>query len=442
MAPGSRVRISVRRLFAIVSLALSILQARHAHAAPDEVILTPVDEPRSAMPADLAPLSDELAALLVEAVRDFGLRPIAATEATPKSVAELSEWHPESWLLRPSLLWIGPQLAVRLAVRPPGRKVVSVREQLAEKGSFEIQVLGMLRDLLRQQPPTELASRASPPPLTYPEVPAAARSEGRAVLALHAAALGGYLGFALQRASGSNDARLTYPLAALGAGVGLGASFVVSDEWDVSTARAWYLGAGLVWPGLGTLLAIEPGDLGSASDEYIVGLLGAVGGVTLATASLSLGDVDEGGAVLTHSGGAFGLLLGGLSQMAIQGDTELMPARGMGIGAVVGSIVAGAVASQLETPSPSDLLFADLSALLGGLVGAAVGTPLLVGQDRSATRDRLWIASVGLGALSGGVLGLWLTRGEGSAAPLASSTWRLQPGHSGFPLGATLRGSF
>jgi hypothetical protein len=157
-----------------------------------------------------------------------------------------------------------------------------------------------------------------------------ARSQGRAVLALNAAAFGGYVGFSLQRASGSDDDRLTYPLIALGTGIGLGGSMIVADEWDVGLGDAWYLAAGAWW-GLasGFLLAdgygVDPKD-----NRFTYGLLGATTGVALATTALTFKGMGEGGAMLAHSGGAVGLLLGGMAQLAVEGRTNVTPTRGMG----------------------------------------------------------------------------------------------------------------
>ncbi len=131
------------------------------------------------------------------------------------------------------------------------------------------------------------------------------------MLALNAAVLGGYVGLSLQRASGSSDARLTYPLMALGTGIGLGGSMIVADEWDVGLGDAWYLSAGAVWPTAAGLLLADGYDVSPASDRYVYGLVGASAGITLGTVPLSFKGMGEGGATLTHSGGAFGMLLGG-----------------------------------------------------------------------------------------------------------------------------------
>jgi hypothetical protein len=182
-----------------------------------------------------------------------------------------------------------------------------------------------------------------------------------------------------------------------------------------------------------------------------------VGGLTLATAGLALGDVTEGGAALTHSGAVMGLLLGGLGEMTIRGDAELTPRRGMGIGALSGVLVAGAVATQFDVPSSTDVLAIDLSALLGGLTGAALGTPVLVSQDESSTRDRIWLSGIMLGTIAGAGLSYWITQSDDDAQPSAATgpsvatepgastsgvTFMPQLGWMGRPLGFGLSGSW
>jgi hypothetical protein len=421
-----------------------------AHAGQKDIVLLPVAQQAVSVPVDLGPVAREVGLVLSEAVRDFGLQPVPSDVGSAVSEADLPRLAADSWVLLPELSLAGSELSIRLVVVPPGSKVLRVRQQTVAPEDVEVRLLVMLRELVT----ASVVSRGSveaPPlpatPLRRSAPPEASRSSGRAILAMHAAALGGYLGFSLQRASGSNDSRLTYPLAALGAGAGLGSSVIIADEWDISVARAWFLGASMFWPAVGTLLAVEERDLSTDSDQFILGLVGAVGGLTLGTAGLALGDVSEGGAAMTHSGASLGLLLGGLSEMAIQGDAEATPSRGMGVGAIGGVLVAGALATRIESPSATDLLFIDLSALLGGLAGAAVGTPILVSQDRSPTRDRLWISGVMLGTVAGAGLGYWVT--EKSRVPAATPSeassgllLRAQLGHLGLPLGLSVQGSW
>jgi hypothetical protein len=172
-----------------------------------------------------------------------------------------------------------------------------------------------------------------------------------------------------------------------------------------------------------------------------------------------LGEVSEGGAALTHSGAVLGLLLGGLGELALKGDTEVTPRKGMGWGALGGVVLSGAVASQFEVPSSTDLLFIDLSALLGGLAGAAIGTPILVSQDASPTRDRIWLSGIIAGTVAGAGIGYWVTQADEppraalatpelvaptSAAPdgWAGVSVRPQLGWQGMPLGLGLSGQW
>lgn len=415
------------------------------------VLPTAVREVVSGTPIDLAPLARRLDAVLEEAVRDFGMTPLLGQPAIgQRDEPSLTELARQAAVLSPELGLRGSDLELRLVLVPRTSNVLLVRAQLVEPGDVEVRSIGMLRELLE---PTS-GVREDCPPVT--EASAAeslqpsARSEGRVVLALHAAALGGYLGFALQRASGSDDVRLTYPLAALGAAVGVGSAVIVADEWDIDIGRAWFLGAAMVWPAVGTLLLVHPDGPSSPGRRYLLGVLGSVGGLTLATAGLVLGDVHEGGAALTHSGAAFGLLMGGLAEMTIAGDAQLTPRTGMGFGTLGGVVVAGALATQFEGPSATDMLAIDLSALLGGLTGAALGTPVLVSQDQSPTRDRIWLSGIMLGTVAGAGISYWILRDEGGGRSRdeqvseAGSQLSFAPqlGWAGTPLGFGVTGTW
>jgi hypothetical protein len=227
------------------------------------------------------------------------------------------------------------------------------------------------------------------------------------VLALNATLLGGYLGYTMQRASGSPNSRLVYPMVALGAGLGLGASLLVADEWNIGEGDAWYLAAGVYWPGAsGFLIADSYGK--KIEDRYLYGLIGATTGVGLGTVALATGKLSEGGAVLTHSGGAFGMLFGAMTEIAIDGATEGTPTRGMGFGAGAGVLAAGIVATQVEI-SASRMLLLDLSVSLGGLGGAALASPLLFVEESHDTHTRLWLGAVAVGAVAGGFIGWYFT---------------------------------
>ena len=397
------------------------------------------------VPANLEPIARRLEAALHDALLDYGLSPLAALpDPAARDEEGLVALARDCWVVSPELSVQGKDVRVRLSVLAQGSRVVLVRAQSVEPERIEVRSLGMLRELLEQpaslprEAPTA-GEREVDSALNLPVQPA--RSTGRVVLALNSAALGGYIGYSLQRASGSNDARLTYPLAALGAGIGVGAAMVVADEWDITLARAWFLGAAMLWPPVGISLA----STNEGPDRHLLGVIGAVGGLTLATVGLAFGEVDDGGAAFTHSGAVFGLLLGGLGEMIVLGDAQAKPTRGVGYGILAGVTLAGALATQIHTPSPTDMLSIDLSALLGGLAGAALGTPLLVSQDPSERRDRVWLTGVMVGTVAGGVVGYYITRRDAPAQPGTANdalSVRLELGSPAAPLGFAVSGEW
>lgn len=445
----------LRSLVFSAALALVSTCAVPALAGPRDVWLLPTRAEAPSAPVDLEAVARRLDVVLGEAVQDFGFTLLErATLPSEPDETALTGLASSAWVVESRVALSGDALVVRLVVVPYASQVLLVRAQRLEPGEVEVRTLGMLRELI--EPATSRSGTHCPEVTTEASAsmspPAPERSEGRAVLALHTAALGGYLGFSLQRASGSDDARLTYPLAALGAGVGLGSAVIVTDEWDITVARAWFLGAAITWPTAGMLLIEQTDASDPPGQRNLLGLAGAVGGLTLATAGLALGDVTEGGAALTHSGAGMGLLLGGLAQMTLEGDAEITPRRGMGFGALTGVVLAGAAATQLDVPSSTDILFVDLSALLGGLAGAALGTPVLVSQDASPTRDRIWLSGVMAGIITGAAVSYWVTQSDepsapalggrnGAALPAAGGfSWRPQLGWMGMPLGAGVSG--
>src|SRR6185436_19353304 len=116
-------------------------------------------------------------------------------------------------------------------------------------GSADVSARGLvlLRDLLSStQGPTDIAS-PRPQESATSGIMTPLRSQGRAVLAANAALFGAFMAFSVQRASGSEDPRLLYPLLTLGTGLGLGSALLVAEEWNVSTGAAWTLAGGAWW---------------------------------------------------------------------------------------------------------------------------------------------------------------------------------------------------
>jgi len=397
---------------------LTSLASRVALAAPSEAILLPTAMPTKAEPAlsaddaeQLSKLSRQLDAILSEAVQDLGLTLTVSnrTRVLPTDDA-LVERARDSWLISPRMSLEGSGVRLRIVAVAPGENVLRERSQHVDMQALEIRANLMMRDVVHSaRPSPALGGPAAPAPEPAVESDAP-RSQGRAVLALNAAVVGGYVGFSLQRASGSSDPRLTYPLVALGTGIGLGASMLVADEWDITLGDAWFLSAGAWWPIASGVLIAKSYEV-QKEDLYVYGLVAASAGVSLSVAALSFKPMSEGGALLAHSGGAAGTLLGGLTQMAAEGKTDITPERGMGYGAGIGVITAGVLATQVKVTS-SRMLLIDLAASLGALTGAAAASPLLlVDESEDPTRNRVWLASIAAGTVVGGTIGWFSTRG-------------------------------
>lgn len=398
-----------RRAFRAAVLALTVTAG--AHAGPNDVVALRTTSERAAEPdPGVEALLPSVDRLVTEAVQDLGLtlalEPRGAREMP--SDDELVERARESWVVQPSLARDGGRLRIRIVAVRPGTRVLLLRSEAASEDELDVRVAVMMRDLLHGRPEPVSAPSPEERPLE-PLEPVEPRSSGRAVLALNAAVFGGYVGYSIQAASGSSDERLVYPLVALGTGVGLGASMLVADEWNVSVGRAWFLSAGLWWPTSSGLLLAAHHDV-HEDDRYVYGVVAGTGGVALAVAGISLSDVTDGDALLAHSGGALGMGLGGLTQLFVEGRTSFTPLGGMGYGAAAGTLGAGILATQLDIKA-SRLLLIDLGATLGALTGAAAGSPLLlVNQEESKLRTRAWLGSIFAGSLLGAGIGWYSTR--------------------------------
>src|SRR5690606_24820344 len=145
-----------------------------------------------------------------------------------------------NWVLLPEIGVEGGKLRLRLTMIAPRSSVLLVRTERVSTQDLEVRVMVLTRELVQAGRGT--ATRKDPQLDPY-QTATRAKGDGRAVLALNSAVVGGYIGYSLQRSSGSDDPRLTYPLIALGTGIGLGGSLIVADEWDVGLGDAWCLSA-------------------------------------------------------------------------------------------------------------------------------------------------------------------------------------------------------
>ncbi|MET0591739.1 MAG: hypothetical protein ABW133_03510 [Polyangiaceae bacterium] len=363
--------------------------------------------------------AQKLDLLLSDAIQDLGLTlDLSERREEPREFTDLElvarAAKSGRWIVYPSLDARGSESVLRLAAVAPGTKTVVVRTEVVKPADLAVRSVVMLRDVVtkRSPAPSEAATRRVDRAEPAPTLVAPTRSQGRATLAFNAALFGGFVGYSVQRATRSSDPRLLFPLMALGTGLGLGASAIVAEEWDIGIGDAWYLSAGAWWPAMSGLFLARSRTEVDPTTEYGYALVGAVSGIGLTTASLAIGGhMSEGGALLTHSGSVFGLLLGGMTQLAIEdknGQLEA-PHLGLGIGTAAGFLIAGTVARRVQI-EPSRVLAIDLGAGLGGLAGAAAASPLIVRGLTQQGSERFFLLTTMGTTVAGGVVAWFLTR--------------------------------
>ncbi len=385
---------------------------------------------------DLRGVAAALDATLSDTAQDLGLALDVGHPPSPDlgrgTESELAERarSSESVVLVPSVRSEGGRVALRLEVVDPSGKAIHVRNERTTVGDASVRAVVLLRELVtdldagtRVQAAKQPGSARPAPPAPAPaQQPAPHSIAGKATLLVNATLFGGFLGFSVQKASGSNDPRVLFPLLAVGAGIGLGGSIIITEEWDVTPADAWYLAAGMWWPTIAGHFIFQGRFAATSvdSDRWEFGLIGGTTGLALAGLGLALHPMSDGGAWLAHSGGALGLGFGGLIEFAGRGDINTTPFAGMGYGAALGWLAAAAAATQWRVSS-TQVLAVDIGALVGGLGGAAAGSPLVF-HEPTATAQRAWVGIVAGAAIVGGGVGAWLTRSTKQTAT-PKSAW-------------------
>lgn len=435
----------LRRALAICgAVTLMASEARAADVTGPIVVwptLTPAGDDASPVPLhrpkepQLAARAQELDATIRDGVQDLGfVLDVADPGPSPGHLRDLDilerattggprggkqgTWVVSARLEREQ----GEAYLVRIVAVPPNGRQLLVRVESVKGTDIAVRGLVMLRDLLSPQ----AAAQAEASEIAREGIDRTAdlgimsplRSPGRAVLSVNAGLFGAYVAYSVQRASGSDDPRILYPLLALGTGVGIGGALLVADEWDVSTGNAWFLSAGAWWgAGAGVLIAngrhVQP-----LADRYAWGIGGGLAGLALSTFALTRDKMDEGDAVIAHSGGAIGLFLGSLGELAYRGTVDGTPYTGGGYGAAIGLVGAGTLATFVQA-SPSRVLLVDLGVGLGALAGAAAGSPLVFDHP-SEGQNRGFIAASLAGAVVGGGV-TWLIT-KNAAPPTAPAT--------------------
>jgi len=235
---------------------------------------------------ELAEAADRLDAILTDVIQELGftLDLSDRTGGLPPFPTELDllerARERRALVVAPRIEADGQARILRILVAPPDSPVLRMRVARVADEQLPVRAAVMLRDLT-------VGKGAAPSPVEAvpieapPQLATAARSAGRATLALNAALFGAFVGYSVQRSSGSDDPRLLYPLMALGTATGLGASMIIAEEWDVGVGDAWYLSAGVWWPAAAGGLIAEGRGV-SSSDRHAYALAGAGAGLGLA----------------------------------------------------------------------------------------------------------------------------------------------------------------
>lgn len=299
-------------------------------------------------------------------------------------------------------------LVLRLIVVPPKQKQLRMRVERVNAADLSVRGLVLLRDLLTTNSPTPIDLGPKPSESAGAGIMSPSRSPGRAVLAANAALFGAFMAFSVQRASGSEDPRLLYPLLTLGTGVGLGSALLVSEEWNVTTGDAWTIAGGAWWGTAAGILIANGRHVTPLTDRYAWGVGGGIVGLGLSIFSLTRHKADESDAVVVHSGAGIGLGLGALGNFFYTGDLNKTPYTGAGYGSAIGLVAGGTIMNFAQVPA-SRMLLIDLGAGLGAAAGAALGSPLVF-ENVTQAKTRGFVAATAGGTLAGGLTAWWLTR--------------------------------
>ncbi len=443
------------------------LPALEPRAAEKSIVVWPTltpagDDPGQAAlhkpsPAEgaIAARSQELDVTLRDAVQDLGFtldvadqgptlsrtRDLDLVERAGKSSARGGPQDPGTWVVSARLEPAGGDTFIlRIVAVPPKGKQLRVRVEKVSSADVSVRGLVLLRDVLSA--PSGLPPDTGPKPQDsngsglMPPL----RSPGRAVLAANAALFGAFTAYSVQRASGSEDPRLLYPLLTLGTGIGLGGALLVAEEWDVGTGDAWTL-AGAGWWGAAAGVAIANGrHVQPLTDRYAWGVGGGLIGLSLGTLALTRGKADEGDAVLVTSGATLGLAFGSLAEFFYVGDIESRtPYTGAGYGTAIG-LASGLTLATFVQVSASRVMLVDLGAGLGAAAGAAIASPLVF-EDVTKEKTRAFIAATAGGLVAGGTIAWLLTREHPAPPPSARQDFHVTPFGGTVGSSATREGS-
>ncbi|WP_428268247.1 tetratricopeptide repeat protein [Haliangium sp.] len=234
------------------------------------------------------------------------------------------------------------------------------------------------------------------------------RLRGRRTFILY----GGALGFTLGLAAGNLDDPDTSPLvpALLGAGAGVGGSYLLADQMDLTAGQASTMAWSGAWSGMAGGILVDLAGIDTSSSTGVargVALGGALGTVAGWFAGKRLSPT-EGDVSMVNSLGLYGTSLGLLVGVSIDPvESEAYSINAL-VGAAVGLGAGLYLAPRLEV-SRRRMLWVDLGATVGASVPWLLVYPAVI--DSSSRGDEQAVGTMSaLGLLGGAYLAWYWTR--------------------------------
>jgi len=207
------------------------------------------------------------------------------------------------------------------------------------------------------------------------------------------------------------DPRLFAPMLLLGGGAGLMTSLLIYRRWRVCRGDNAVVAAGGWYGGATGLLLTGAIGFGSYRSLSLGGLVGQVAGLTVGIIAAAYTEISAGDAAVLHSGALWGLFLGGVTSALVWHEDQRTSYALILAGLLTG-IAAGGLTSHFVEVDSRRTAIIDLCGMLTMLLGAAIGTPLIV-DDQSAGHFRAY-AGILLGAAAVGIgFGALITRVRG-----------------------------
>lgn len=273
--------------------------------------------------------------------------------------------------------------------------------------------------------PEALATEPVPPPPLADEEEEENEEDGRVQLILNSTLLGFSLMSGVLFAADVQDPRLFSPIFLVGGAGGLVTSLLIYRRWRVSRGdNAVVAAGGWYGAGLGVLMA---GILGYDQLRWLMtgGLVGQVAGLAAGIVAAAFTEISSGDGAVIHSGAIWGLFLGGVAATLIW-DSDPRTSYGLVLAGMLAGVGAGALTAHLVEISAGRTAVIDLCGFLGVLLGASIGTPIIVdsqnaGHMRAYAGILLGTAAIGIG-IGALVTRNWDRPREGDGDEAASSS--------------------